>query len=194
MSKTEAHDTVAMILTEDMTRVIDVFRDMYQNFEADEQFLLADIGGHGSLNHLFSNVLARAEDEIVTAAVLIYKTCVSGKRRSFRFKLVGTALASSDEIALLILLSASQKGRYGIAGEAAIRLGCVESLTALRAAYEFSSWLTASGIEIGPIDPRLMQQGGDEFADLMIDTHLEKLRFDTPTSKFSEDYLRLVRG
>ncbi|MBY0610844.1 MAG: hypothetical protein K2P80_01540 [Beijerinckiaceae bacterium] len=194
MSKTEANDTVAMILTEDMTRVIDVFRDMFQNFEADEQFLLADIAGHGSLNHLFSNVLARAEDEIVTAAVLIYKTCVSGKRRSFRFKPMGAALASSDEIALLILLSASQKGRYGIAGEAAIRLGCVESLTALRAAYEFSSWLTASGIEIGPIDPRLMQQGGDEFADRMIDTHLEKLRFDTPTSKFSEDYLRLVRG
>ena len=194
MSKTDARDTVAIILSDDMTKVIDVFRDMFQNFEADDEFLLADASSHSSLNHLFSNLLARAEDEIVTAAVSLYKTCISGNTRSFHFKPMGSALASSDEIALLILLSASQKGRYGIAGEAAIRLGCVESLTALRAAYELGSWLAASGIEIGPIDPRLMQHAGNEFADRMIDTHLEKLRFNNPTSKFSEDYLRLVRS
>ena len=194
MSTTDASETVAVILSDSMVKVLDVFRDIFQNFELDDEFLLDGFGDHGSLNHLFSNLLAHAEDETVAAVLLIYRTCVSKQTRPFQFKALGSSLASSDEIALLILISASQQGRFGLSGEAALRLGCSESLTALRAAYQFGSWLTDVGIDVGSIDPRLMQQSSVEFADRMISRQMEQLEFSTPASRLTEDYARLVRG
>ena len=190
--ETSAEDdkTVAVILADEMVKVIDVFRDIDQNFRIDDQFLLDDVASYQSLTHLFSNILAHAEGEIVTSVLMIYKTCVVGNDRDFLFRPLGSPLASRDEIALLILLSAAQRGRYGIAGESALRLGCRQSLIALRAAYEFTSWLSDTGLEIGAIDARLMQWRPTELADALIESCMEKLEFSTAASKHSRSYAR----
>ena len=193
MNAEKSDPTVAIILTDPMLKIIDVFRDIDQNFMIGDDFLLGDINSYASFNHLFANILAHAEDEIITSVLMIHKTCIGAGEAPFVFKPVGSTLASSDEISLLILLSAAQRGRYGLAGEAALRLGCRESLVALRAAYEFASWLSESGLEIGAIDQRLMQHRPAEMADALIDTCMEKLEFRSPSSKFSADYARLIR-
>ena len=190
---TQACDTVTVILSDGMIEVIDIFRDLNTNFEVNREFLLNEEDG-STLNHLFSNILSRAEDEIIRDAIRIYKTCIRNELKPFKFKPLKSPLATSDEIAVLVLISASQQGRYGFAGEAAIRLGCSQSLTALRAAYELGSWLAAVGIKIGAIDPRLMREPSPQLADTMIDGYMEKLAFNSPSSRFSSDYLRLVQN
>jgi len=185
-------ETVTIILTEPMVRVIDVFRDIAQNFMVDGSLLIDDISRYGSFAHLFANTLAHAEDKIVQSVLRLHKSCIESNSRPFAFKPVGSPLASADEITLLILLSAAQNGRFGLAGEAVLRLGCAESLEALRAAYAFASWLAETGLDIGLIDPRLMQQKPVELAETLIDTCLERLEFRTASARASRDYGRLI--
>ena len=194
MSGIQEDSTVTIILSEPMAKIIDVFRDIDQNFMAGSEFLLGDVSLFGSFGHLFSNILAHAEDEVVTSVLMLHETCVRGREDRFLFKPIGSPFASSDEIALLILLSAAQSGRFGLAGEAALRLGCRESTLALRSAYEFASWLSETGIEIGSIDSRLMQRLPSEMADIMIGNCLEKLDYQSPASRFSPDYIQIIRG
>ena len=86
MNKADSGDTVSMILSENMIRVIDIFRDIHQNFEVDDDFLLGNISENVSLSHLFSNLLSQAEDEIVMSALGIYKTCISDTSRIFQIQ------------------------------------------------------------------------------------------------------------
>lgn len=185
-------ETVTIILSEPMVRVIDVFRDIDQNFVSDATLLIEDVSRYGSLSHLFANGLARADDEIVEAVLRLHRSCIGESSRHLIFKPLGSPLASADEITLLILLSAAQNGRFGLAGEAVLRLGCRESLESLRAAYAFANWLKDSGIEIGPVDPRLMQQRPVELAESMIETCLERLEFRTASARASGDYVKLI--
>jgi hypothetical protein len=174
-------EDLTILLAPSALTVIDIFRA----FDAAGACDLAGLREQLALSPVVALPGAKAADEPADSAMLsklieFFLSLKTTMPRPFSFRQFGSPIATQDEITLLILLSSARRDRFGIAGEAVLRLGLRDAVGTLHLAHALGRSFALAGLDIGEIDRRLMQNGGSEVVEDLLKDRMSRLRLPLP--------------